>query len=440
MLMLQVVLIVLNAFFAGAEIALISVNENKMVRLADEGNKRAARLVKMNKEPSKFLATIQVAITLSGFLASAFAADNFASPLVAWILSYGVAIPASVLHSVVVILITLVLSYFTLVFGELVPKQVAMHKSEEMALKIAGVINGLSMVFKPLVSALTFSTNLVLKLMHIDSGAEEDEVSEEEILMMVDIGSEKGTIAKEEHEVIQNIFDFDDMTAEDLATHRSDVVWLDINDSIEEWNETICSTRHTLYPVCDDSKDEVKGILNIKDYYPLRNYNENITMEDILEILYPPYFVPDSIKANDVFKEMKKLHHVMAVVLDEYGGMTGILTMNDLAEEIVGELVNDTVEDELQPVEELEENKWKVNGNIHLDDLERVLDKDMETEEYSTLNGLIYHKLGRIPKDGETFEVEYENLKFEVTAVKNHKVDTVIITKEVEIKEEQDPE
>ena len=437
MLMLQVVLILLNAFFAGAEIALISVNENKMMRLAEEGNKKAARLVKINKEPSRFLATIQVAITLSGFLASAFAADNFASPLVTWLVSLGVTVPVSVLHSAVVILITLVLSYFTLVFGELVPKQIAMHKSEEMALKIAGTINALSKIFKPLVSALTISTNLVLKLMHIDSGAEEEDVSEEEIRMMVDIGSEKGTIAKEEHEIIQNIFDFDDLTAEDLATHRSDVVWLDINDSIEDWNETIFSTRHTLYPVCDDSIDEVKGILNIKDYYPLKERKSDFGIEDIESILYPAYFVPDSIKADDVFKEMKNLHHVMAVVLDEYGGMTGIITMNDLAEEIVGELVNDTVEDELPPVEEIEENKWKVNGNIHIDDIEKLTDLKLESEEYSTLNGFIYHKLGRIPNDGEMFAINLERIKFEVTAVKNHKIETVVITKEDEEEEQE---
>ena len=430
MLMLQVVLILLNAFFAGAEIALISVNENKMIRLADEGNKKAARLVKINKDPSKFLATIQVAITLSGFLASAFAADNFASPLVTWLVSLGVTVPVSVLHSVVVILITLVLSYFTLVFGELVPKQVAMHKSEEMALKIAGTINALSKIFKPLVSALTFSTNIILKLMNIDSGAEEDDVSEEEIRLMVDIGNEKGTIAKEEHEVIQNIFDFDDLTAEDLATHRSDVVWLDINDSVEEWNDIIFSTRHTLYPVCDGSTDEVRGILNIKDYYPLKERKADLGIEDINEILYPAHFVPDSIKANDVFSEMKRLHHVMAVVLDEYGGMTGILTMNDLAEEIVGELVNDTVEDDLPPIEEIGNNKWKVNGNIHVDDIERLTDLKLDAEEYSTINGLIYHKIGRIPKDGETFEIRIENIILDVRAVKNHKVNTVIITKE----------
>lgn len=438
MLMLQVVLILLNAFFAGAEIALISVNENKMMRLAEEGNKKAARLVKMNKDPSRFLATIQVAITLSGFLASAFAADNFASPIVTWLTGLGVTVPVSVLHSVVVILITLVLSYFTLVFGELVPKQVAMHKSEELALKISGTINTLSKIFKPLVSALTFSTNIILKLMHIDSGAEEEDVSEEEIRLMVDIGNEKGTIAKEEHEVIQNIFDFDDLTAEDLATHRSDVVWLDINDSVEEWNDIIFSTRHTLYPVCDDSTDEVKGILNIKDYYPLKERKADFGMEDIKDILYPAYFVPDSIKANDVFSEMKRLHHVMAVVLDEYGGMTGILTMNDLAEEIVGELVNDTVEDELPPIEEIEENKWKVNGNIHVDDIERLTDLKLDSEEYSTINGLIYNKIGRIPKDGEIFEVKIENIRLEVTAVKNHKVETVIITKDKK-EEEQEP-
>ena len=438
MLMLQVVLILLNAFFAGAEIALISVNENKMVRLAEEGNKKAARLVKMNKEPSRFLATIQVAITLSGFLASAFAADNFASPIVTWLTGLGVTIPTSVLHSIVVILITLVLSYFTLVFGELVPKQVAMHRSEELSLKIAGTINALSKIFKPLVSALTFSTNIILKLMNIDSGAEEDDVSEEEIRLMVDIGNEKGTIAKEEHEVIQNIFDFDDLTAEDLATHRSDVVWLDINDSVEEWNDIIFSTRHTLYPVCDGSTDEVRGILNIKDYYPLKERKADLGIEDINEILYPAYFVPDSIKANDVFSEMKRLHHVMAVVLDEYGGMTGILTMNDLAEEIVGELVNDTVEDDLPPIEEIGNNKWKVNGNIHVDDIERLTDLKLDAEEYSTINGLIYHKVGRIPKDGETFEIRIENIILDVRAVKNHKVETVIITKELK-EEEQEP-
>ena len=438
MLMLQVVLILLNAFFAGAEIALISVNENKMLRLAEEGNKKAARLVKMNKEPSRFLATIQVAITLSGFLASAFAADNFATPIVTWLTGLGVTIPISVLHSIVVILITLVLSYFTLVFGELVPKQVAMHRSEELALKISGTINALSKIFKPLVSALTFSTNIILKLMNIDSGAEEEDVSEEEIRLMVDIGNEKGTIAKEEHEVIQNIFDFDDLTAEDLATHRSDVVWLDINDSVEEWNDIIFSTRHTLYPVCDDSTDEVRGILNIKDYYPLKERKADLGIEDINEILYPAYFVPDSIKANDVFSEMKRLHHVMAVVLDEYGGMTGILTMNDLAEEIVGELVNDTVEDELPPIEEIGNNKWKVNGNIHVDDIERLTDLKLDSEEYSTINGLIYHKVGRIPKDGETFEIRIENIILDVRAVKNHKVETVIITKELK-EEEQEP-
>lgn len=248
MILLQVVLILLNAVFACAEIAVISMNDNKMEKMAEEGDKRAKRLVRFTSQPARFLATIQVAITLSGFLGSAFAAENFSDVLLKGIQGLGIDIPVQVLESVSVILITIVLSYFTLVFGELVPKQIAMRKAEPFALGISALIDGISKIFAPLVSFLTFSTNSVLKLLGIDTDKEEEQVSEEEIRMMVDVGTEKGTIDCEEREFIQNVFEFDDLSAEEIVTHRTDVVMLDTEDDMEVWRKTIYHTRYTMYP------------------------------------------------------------------------------------------------------------------------------------------------------------------------------------------------
>ena len=264
MILLQVVLIGLNAVFACAEIAVISMNDNKLAKMAAEGDKRAIKLARLTSQPARFLATIQVAITLSGFLGSAFAAENFSGVLVDWLLGMGVPLSEKVLDSMAVVLITIILSYFTLVFGELVPKQVAMRKAEPLALGMSGLISGIAKVFAPIVSFLTVSTNAVLRLLGIDPNAEDDEVSEEEIRMMVDVGSEKGTIDHQEREFIQNVFEFDDISAEDIVTRRQDVDILDIEDSMEVWKEIIFGTGHTLYPVCEGSVDKVIGILNAK--------------------------------------------------------------------------------------------------------------------------------------------------------------------------------
>lgn len=425
MLLLQVVLIFLNAFFACAEIALISVNENKMEKLAENGNKKAGRLVKMNQQPAKFLATIQVAITLSGFLASAFAADNFAEPLVTWLQSMGATIPEHVLHSATVVIITLILSYFTLVFGELVPKQIAMRKAESLALSISGTIHGLSKIFAPIVWTLTISTNLVLRLLGIDAASDDNDVSEEEIRMMVDIGSEKGTIATEEREVIQNVFEFDDLMAVDLYTHRTDVVLLDMEDSLENWERTMFESRHTLYPVCQGSLDHIIGILNIKDYFQLKSRTKDIVATSILT---PAYFVPDTMKANVLFSNMKNLHQMLALVIDEYGCLSGIVTMNDLVEEIVGELVNDTVDDEFSQIQDLGNHSWVIHGNASLSDISKAIHMDLEDENYNTLTGLIYHNLGKIPKDGELIELTFDQLEIKVTSILKHRAETTFIT------------
>ena len=327
MILLQVFLILLNAVFASAEIAVISINDAKLARMAAEGDKRAVRLARLTSQPARFLATIQVAITLSGFLGSAFAAENFSDGLVNWLVSLGVGIPAATLDAIAVVIITLVLSYFTLIFGELVPKRVAMRKAESLALGISGLISAIAKLFAPIVWFLTASTNAVLRLLGIDPNAEEETVSEEEIRMMVDVGSQKGTIDHEEKQFIQNVFEFDDLTAGEIATHRTDLTILWLEESMEEWAATIHNSRHTRYPVCGESADDVVGILNAKDYFRLTDRSRETVMEQAVET---PYFVPDSVKADVLFRNMKGSCHPLAVVLDEYGGMTGIVTINDL--------------------------------------------------------------------------------------------------------------
>ena len=358
LLLLQVVLIFLNAIFASAEIAVLSVNEIKLAKMVEQGDKRAKRLSKLVSEPSKFLSTIQIAITLSGFLGSAFAADNFSEPLVEWLIGLGVGIPRATLDTLAIIVITLILSYFTLIFGELVPKRIAMKKADSLSLAISGLITGLSNVSKPVVWLLSVSTNAVLKLLGIDPTEEEDQVSEEEIRMMVDAGSEKGAIDHEEKEFIQNVFEFDDLTAEEIATHRTDVTILFLEDSDADWEETIHSSRYTLYPVCDGSADNIVGILNAKDYFRLDDRSRENVME---HAVHPAYFVPETIKADVLFRNMKSNHTAMAVVLDEYGGMVGIVTLNDLIEELVGELSEDiTGRYSCEPrIEKINDTSWK---------------------------------------------------------------------------------
>lgn len=433
MILLQVILILLNAVFACTEIAVISMNDNKMEKMAEAGDKRAKRLVKLTSQPARFLATIQVAITLSGFLGSAFAAENFSDVLVKGIQGLGINIPIQILESVSVILITIVLSYFTLVFGELVPKQIAMRKAEPFALGISALISALSKIFAPLVSFLTFSTNSVLKLLGIDPNKEEEEVSEEEIRMMVDVGTEKGTIDCEEREFIQNVFEFDDLSAEDIVTHRTDVVMLDMEDDMEVWRETIYHTRYTMYPICEETADKIIGVLNAKEYFRLQDKSRKSVMEHAVS---QPYFVPDTVKADVLFRNMKKKKCSLAVVLDEYGGMTGIVTLNDLVEQLVGELE----EDAFCEIEPLEKGAWKVHGTALLEEISEILQIPLPCEEYDTFNGLVFHALGSIPQDGTEMSVEIGRLCITNMKIYNHKVESAIITMKADFEEVESAE
>lgn len=427
LLFFQVVLIALNAVFASAEIAVLSLNETKLERMAEKGNGRAKRLVRLTKEPARFLATIQVAITLSGFLGSAFAADNFSEPLVDWMINMGISIPRATLDAGAVIFITLVLSYFTLIFGELVPKRIAMKKPEQIAMGISGLVSGISIVFKPIVSFLSVSTNLVLRLCGIDPKEEEEQVGEEEIRMMVDVGSEKGTIEHQEKEFIQNVFEFNDIMAESIATHRTDVVMLWMEDDMEVWAETIHNSRHTFYPVCDGSQDNVIGVLNAKDYFRIEDKSRNKVME---QAVYPAYFVLETTKADVLFRNMKANKSAIAIIIDEHGGMTGIVTMNDLVEELVGDLNDDTEDAKSREpyVEKVEEHTWLVHGNPELEVIEEALGMEIVSEGFDTLSGLVFQKLGVIPEDGtQNIELEIQGMQIHITCIREHQIEETVI-------------
>lgn len=428
LLLFQVILIVLNAIFASAEIAVLSINEAKLERMANEGNSKAKRLFKLTREPAKFLATIQVAITLSGFLGSAFAADNFSEPLVDWVLSLGVDLPAATLDAIAVVVITLVLSYFTLIFGELVPKRLAMKKSESIAMGISGIVSGIAVVFRPIVWFLSVSTNLVLRLLGIDPNEAEDEVSEEEIRMMVDMGSEKGTIDTQEKEFIQNVFEFNDITAGEIAIHRTDVTMLWLEDPVDTWENTIFEQRHTLYPVCEGSADNVIGVLNAKDYFPLKDKTkENI----IATAVHPAFFVPETIKADVLFRNMKKSRNSMAVVLDEYSGMVGIVTLQDLVEELVGDLNDDIPnQDDPEPyIEKVDDNNWKIYGNVALELLEEATGLELATDDYDTFTGMVFDALGAVPADGEQkITLELERIVIRIQMIKAHQIEEATVT------------
>ena len=426
MILLQVFLIMLNAVFASAEIAVISINDAKLARMAAAGDKRAMRLARLTSQPARFLATIQVAITLSGFLGSAFAAENFSDGLVEWLVSLGVQIPAATLDAAAVIIITLILSYFTLIFGELVPKRVAMRKAEALALGISGLIAAIAKAFAPIVWFLTVSTNTVLRLLGIDPNAEDDTVSEEEIRMMVDVGMQKGTIDREEKQFIQNVFEFDDRTAGQIATHRTDLTILWADETMEEWDATIHNSRHTRYPVCGESADDVLGILNAKDYFRLADRSRETVMKQAVE---PAYFVPDSVRADVLFRNMRSGCHPLAVVLDEHGGMTGIVTISDLVEQLVGELREDLrCQNDLPMIEAVEPGVWRIRGDASLEEVARTLDIHLPCDEFDTFTGLVFSALPTIPRDGSKADVETAGLSIHVTDIRNHQIESALVT------------
>ncbi len=423
-IILQVVLIALNAIFASAEIAVISMNELKMKKLEEEGDKRARKLLKLTEQSSRFLSTIQVAITMSGFLGSAYAADHFAGALVNLVLRTGISVSEATLQPIAVFLITLILAYFNIVLGELVPKRIAMKKSDQLSLALAGLLSFVSKLFAPLVWLLTVSTNGILRLLGMKAEDEEEEVSEEEIQMILEKGSASGVIDEENKEIISNVFDLDDLSVEEICTHRRDVVGLDMEDSLEEWEQEIYDNRHTYYPVYAEGSEDVIGILDTKDYFRLKER----TREQIMKYaVKQPVFIPETMKLNVAFQEMKESRNYFMVVLDEYGGMSGIITLHDVIEALVGDL-NEKGEEVITDMEKIGENTWRIYGQAELEEVGEELGLEFPTEDYHTFGGYIFGLLGKIPKDGSTFTVQQDKFTVQVLEVKNHLIGETHLT------------
>ena len=400
-LLLQLVLIAVNALFAATEIAVISLNETKVRRMAEGGDRKAAKMLRMVTEPTGFLSTIQICITLAGFLGSAFAADNFSDKLVNWLINdcevSGVS--PSALDTISVIIITLVLSYFTLVLGELVPKRIAMKRSESIARAVSGLMIGMTTVLRPVIWLLTVSTNGVLRLCGIDPEDNAEEVSEEEIIMMLDEGEEAGSIESGEKELIKNVFSLNDTTAEDVMVHRSQVAFLKRDDARTTLLNEIAESGYSRFPVYGENIDDIVGILYAKTYLTAQSKGERCEMKDFL---MPPRFVDASTHINRILLDMQREHAHMAVVVDDYGGVIGIITLEDILEELVGEIWDES-DEVIENIRERSDGSYDINGSTRLSDMCESIGCRIDSEA-DTVGGWVTEMLGGIPESGESFE------------------------------------
>lgn len=434
-LLLQLILILVNAFFAATEIAVISLNEKKVKAKAEDGDKKAVKMLKMIEEPTRFLSTIQIGITLAGFLGSAFAADNFAERLSNYAIRvFGISeAKAGVINSVSVVVITLILSYFTLVLGELVPKRVAMKHKEKLSEVCCGFISFLATVLRPIIWLLTVSTNCVLRILGIDPHEKDEAVSEEDIVLMLDAGADEGTINEDDIEYIKNVFKLDKMTAEDVMTPRKSIVSIDNETTDEEILKIIEEEGYSRMPVMDDENENIIGIFYVRDYL-LKRTNKNFKRKSVIQ---QPIFVPESIHLDVLFKDMQKERFHLAVVVNEYGEVSGIVTMEDILEELVGEIW-DELDEEVQQFTMVDENNYIVMTNVLVEEFKEYFDleNDIETDA-TTINGLITEIADSIPEIGYTFELE--NLSITVTKANDFMTEEIAVRvnpKEVEETEE----
>ena len=402
------ILILINAFFAATEIAFISINDAKIEKQAKEGNKKAKQIKKMLREPSKFLATIQIGITLAGFLSSAFAADAFAddlAPMLQNLMPLGLAAG----RNISIILITIILSYFSLIFGELVPKRLAMRNSEKIAFGTIGIVRAISIITAPFVKLLTASTNGISKLFGI-SGTDEETVTEEEIRMMVDVGEEKGSIKEEEKELINNVFEFNDKVVSEIMIHRKDIYAIDINSDVDNILKELDEYKYSRIPVYEESIDNIVGMLFIKDL--LANVKKKDKVK-ISKIIREPYFVSENKPIDELFRDLQKNKHQLAIVLDEYGGTAGLVTMEDIIEELVGNIF-DEYDDEEKEFEKIDDNTFLISGSVSIHDLRKILGVEIPEGEYDTLSGYLIELLGRIPSDDEKPVIETKRVTYKI--------------------------
>lgn len=436
-LMILVILIAVNAFFAAAEMAFISLNDAKVEKQAKEGNKKAKQIRKMLKEPTRFLSTIQIGITLAGFLSSAFAADAFASEL-APVLEKIIPLGLATWTNISIILITIILSYFSLVFGELVPKRVALRNPEKMAFKSIGVIRVIYTLTAPFVKFLTWSTNVVSKFFGV-TGSDEEIVTEEEIRMMLDVGEEKGSIEENEKELINNVFEFNDKVASEVMIHRKEIYAIDVKSEISDILAELKEYKYSRIPVYEDNIDNIVGMLYIKDLLAYAYLKKEAKIKKIMREVY---FVPENKPINEIFKELQKTKHQIAVVLDEYGGTAGLISMEDIIEELVGNIFDEYDEEEPE-YEKIDENTYRISGSVSIFDLRKILEiEDIPEGDYDTLSGYLLELLGRIPEDDEMPEIETEKVTYKIEDYEDKRILWVKACKNnvVEVEEQEDDE
>ncbi len=417
-LIILVILIALNAFFAAAEIAFISLNDAKIERQAKEGNKKAIQIEKMIKSPSKFLATIQIGITLAGFLSSAFASDAFAERLAPILYEIIPIVNLGVWKSISIIIITIILSFFTLIFGELVPKRFAMKNYEKISFSTIGIIRAIAFVTSPFVKLLTIVTNRVSKLFGVGEN-EEESVTEEEIKMMVDQGEEKGTIKEEEKELINNVFEFNDITVSEIMRHRKDIFAVDINISSEELLQVLSQEeyRYSRIPVYEETIDEIKGMLYIKDV--LKNINKKSFK--VRNVVKDAYFVSQNRLINEVFKELQKNKKQIAIIVDEYGGTSGLITMEDILEELVGDIY-DEYDKEEKEYEQIDKNTYLLSGSMTIYDVNKILDAKIPEGDYDTISGYLQDQLKRIPEEEELPIIDTQDVTYKIEEYEDKRI------------------
>jgi len=426
--MFLLLLIVINAFFSASEIALISLNDNKIKIKADEGHKKAIILTKLLKEPGRFLATIQVGVTLAGFLASAFAANSFVTPIVSFYLSIGIPLSQPFLEGITLTVITVLLSFLSLLLGELVPKRIAMQKAEKVSMAVAFPLHSISVIIHPFVRLLTAFSDFFIRLLGFDPHAEEAKVTEEEIRMLVDVGQEKGAIDQSEKEMINNIFDFNNKLVSDIMTHRTEIAGISKTCSFDEMLAFINNEQYTRFPVYEDDIDNIVGILHVKDVLRFL-VSDTISMFDLDEVMRRPFFVPTSKKTDEMFKELQKNKTHMAIVIDEYGGTAGIVTIEDLIEEIMGNIF-DEHDDEEADIEKLDDNTFMIKGTVELDKIKELFGADdLPIDDYDTLSGFIIGTLGRIPEESDRSEINHSGMIFKVEKVEEKRISKVKICK-----------
>ncbi len=423
-LILLLLLILVNAFFAMSEIAVISLNDNKIEKMAEDGHKKAKQVVKLTENSSKFLSTIQIGVTLAGFLTSASASQTFADMIVKALegTAFYNALGASVVSGLSIVIITIIMSYFSLVLGELTPKKIAMQAPEKISFRVVGILLFFSKLFAPFVKVLSVSTNAVVKLLGYDPHADEEILTEEEIRMMVDVGGEKGVIEDVQKEMINNIFEFDDLDAGDIMTHRTDMTAVDVNDPIMDVVKTAIDSGYSRIPVFDDDPDNIIGIIYVKDL--LRYIGTDLPKHAMRKIMRTPMYVPESKSCGDLFKEMTSKHTQMAVVVDEYGGTAGLVTIEDIIEAIVGN-IQDEYDNEEEEISKINETTFTIDGLTDIDELDEIIGKDLPEGDYDTIAGYIISQLGYLPKQGEHSEVMFENIRFTVLEVENRRIEKV---------------